>query len=540
MSDLVFFEKLGFNQAYKTLSADKSRDIGAAGLEALPTILATLVRVTHPCDVKKVLEKPLELLVIFELYFEVPGFAKKFFDKTINSLEGTIPADVEVMTGGVNDQLVPNANNQLALPNANNQLALNANNQIVLDGQNPPVDPEEAELMRQERLATRRANLARAMANETNANAELVRAQGNVEVAHLQVKHVKEVIREIDQKKSYLSKKAKDELKAIAFSLITSACACGLIYSGSDLFLTIGTGLTASAAMLPVVGAGFAGTVVGDTGTVIVKNLVNSGGIALKTVSNTAKSYWNSLLTTVGVDPIKINDEPPASQSSNTESITPTFGERVTEGYEIFNEQTTNLAAGFKGTAVNILNKGINQNAFIVGCVSVYVLFFMMFYLIFISYLNKIIDAPLPQVQNLINDVFKRPNMDPIIQNNQGQPAIQNGNPRQLLRNAGVENQDFQPQQPQQNQYLQLGNQPQALPGASRNQPANRIGINADPEAFEYKIDGGFTRVRRLPSLPTLRAPRFSSSKKKRYTHRRRALRTGKGDYRPTKTGRKV
>jgi len=47
-------------------------------------------------------------------------------------------------------------------------------------------------------------------------------------------------------------------------------------------------------------------------------------------------------------------------------------------------------------------------------------------------------------------------------------------------------------------------------------------------------------RGRRLPSLPTRRAPRFSSSKKKRYTHRRRALRTGKGGYRPIKTGRKV
>jgi hypothetical protein len=302
--------------------------------------------------------------------------------------------------------------------------------------------------------------------------------------------------------------------------------------------------------MLPVVGAGFAGTVVGDTGTVIVKNLVNSGGIALKTVSNTAKSYWNSLLTTVGVDPIKINDEPPASQSSNTESITPTFGERVTEGYEIFNEQTTNLAAGFKGTAVNILNKGINQNAFIVGCVSVYVLFFMMFYLIFISYLNKIIDAPLPQVQNLINDGFNRPNIQrqPAIQNNQGQQAIQNNQgqqaiqnnqgqqaiqnnqgqniiPRQLLRDAAVEHQPLQRQ---------------GLPGAQQNQPANRIGIQADPGAFEDQLDGGFTRGHRLPSLPTLRAPHSSFSRKKRYTHRRRALRTGKGDYRPTKTGRKV
>lgn len=44
----------------------------------------------------------------------------------------------------------------------------------------------------------------------------------------------------------------------------------------------------------------------------------------------------------------------------------------------------------------------------------------------------------------------------------------------------------------------------------------------------------------RLLSLPTRRARRFSSSKKRRYTHRRRALLTGKVGYRPTKTGRKV
>ena len=51
---------------------------------------------------------------------------------------------------------------------------------------------------------------------------------------------------------------------------------------------------------------------------------------------------------------------------------------------------------------------------------------------------------------------------------------------------------------------------------------------------------GGSTRGHRLPSLPTRRARRFSSSKKRRYSHRRRALQTGKVGYRPTKTGRKV
>jgi hypothetical protein len=47
-------------------------------------------------------------------------------------------------------------------------------------------------------------------------------------------------------------------------------------------------------------------------------------------------------------------------------------------------------------------------------------------------------------------------------------------------------------------------------------------------------------RGHRLPSLPTRRVRHFSSSKKRRYSHRRRALQTGKVGYRPTKTGRKV
>ena len=41
-------------------------------------------------------------------------------------------------------------------------------------------------------------------------------------------------------------------------------------------------------------------------------------------------------------------------------------------------------------------------------------------------------------------------------------------------------------------------------------------------------------------SLPTRRAGRSSSSRKRRYTHRRRALRIGKGGYRSTKKNRKV
>ena len=54
-------------------------------------------------------------------------------------------------------------------------------------------------------------------------------------------------------------------------------------------------------------------------------------------------------------------------------------------------------------------------------------------------------------------------------------------------------------------------------------------------------VQGGslFSRAHPL-SLPTRRGQRSSSSSKRRYTHRQRASRTGKGGYRPTKSGRKA
>jgi len=53
-------------------------------------------------------------------------------------------------------------------------------------------------------------------------------------------------------------------------------------------------------------------------------------------------------------------------------------------------------------------------------------------------------------------------------------------------------------------------------------------------------ISKGGKSTRHRTSLPTRRAGRSSFSSKRNYSHRRRALRTGKGGYRPTKTGRKV
>ena len=53
-------------------------------------------------------------------------------------------------------------------------------------------------------------------------------------------------------------------------------------------------------------------------------------------------------------------------------------------------------------------------------------------------------------------------------------------------------------------------------------------------------LSGGKTSRAHPPSLPTRRGQRSSSSSKRRYTHRQRALRTGTGGYRPTKTGRKA
>ena len=79
--------------------------------------------------------------------------------------------------------------------------------------------------------------------------------------------------------------------------------------------------------------------------------------------------------------------------------------------------------------------------------------------------------------------------------------------------------------------------QPPVMREAVQPPPSSTIGIEAPAPA-----QGGsrFNRAHRLPSLPTRRGRRSSSSSKRRYTHRRRASRTGKGGYRPTKSGRKA
>ena len=81
---------------------------------------------------------------------------------------------------------------------------------------------------------------------------------------------------------------------------------------------------------------------------------------------------------------------------------------------------------------------------------------------------------------------------------------------------------------------------PEAAPrqGDRQLQPVQRLGMGAQPPLQRLGNAGGSSR--RPTSLPTRRAGRSSSSSKRSYTHRRRALRTGKVGYRTTKTGRKV
>jgi len=59
-------------------------------------------------------------------------------------------------------------------------------------------------------------------------------------------------------------------------------------------------------------------------------------------------------------------------------------------------------------------------------------------------------------------------------------------------------------------------------------------------QVASMKIGSGGKSTRHRTSLPTRKVGRSSSSSKRSYTRRRRALRTGKVGYRPTKTGRKV
>ena len=88
-----------------------------------------------------------------------------------------------------------------------------------------------------------------------------------------------------------------------------------------------------------------------------------------------------------------------------------------------------------------------------------------------------------------------------------------------------------------------LTDQAQAGPAAQAPPVMQVAGLPPPPPTIgiEAPAQGGsrFSRAHPL-SLPTRRGQRSSSSSKRRYTHRQRALRTGKGGYRPTKSGRKA
>jgi hypothetical protein len=89
-----------------------------------------------------------------------------------------------------------------------------------------------------------------------------------------------------------------------------------------------------------------------------------------------------------------------------------------------------------------------------------------------------------------------------------------------------------------QNQALQMLHN--SIPQTQLLGNANGTLPSVSSQVEEQLDEGGGLNHGRLPSLPTRRGQRSSSSSKKRYTHRRQALRTGKGGYRPTKTGRKA
>jgi hypothetical protein len=92
-------------------------------------------------------------------------------------------------------------------------------------------------------------------------------------------------------------------------------------------------------------------------------------------------------------------------------------------------------------------------------------------------------------------------------------------------------------------QFIKVQDNRRVRAAAIANMEALRAALPAQPAQAPGGVAGllgmgGATRHR--TSLPTRRVGRSSSSSKRNYTHRRRALRTGKVGYRPTKTGRKV
>lgn len=445
MSDLVIFDKLGFNQQFDAIPEDKQFEFGLSALRATPTILAGLIATSHPCDVEAVLKKPLEILVLLELYYNIPGLAKKVFENTLHCLDGTIPAQVEILSGGANELVA--------------------------------VDEEQRELA-EIRKAERAAALASAIARRKAAE-----SAGAI----------------MDARKNAWSKSTKEEVKAVVLATITSAATCALVYGLTAVAVSVAAGVTAGSAGAAVGATEFVALVAKDKAGAVASSAVAGAGAVAEAATGAARSAANTVLSAFGAQPVATPSATP------TPMATPppiTVADRASEAMYSAETVTVMGSQMIVNAANTVIFSGVSDRAMYIGSAGFFVILAIVYYFMWRSLGRKIETSSLDETIKLVNAVMGL--SSPPLQTLMPAPA------QQVIANAPA---------------------PVAAPPPTQQMITD--------EGFETpKAVGGVTRHR--TSLPTRRGRRSSSSSKRRYTHRRPTLLTGKGGYLPTKSGRKA
>jgi len=483
MSQLTIFDKFQINQEFDSLPVDTQFEFALSALRAAPTILASIIATTHPCDVEVALKKPLEILVLTELYFQVPGLSKKVFENTLHCLDGTIPAEVEILSGGAE-----------------------------------PTEAElEAELRREDlklMLATRKAQRAAAEA-----------AQAVME-----------------RRKNGWSKATKEELKAIFLATLTTVATCAMLYGFTALAVSVGAGVTAGSAGAAVGATQFVAAVANDKVGAAATAAVGGVGALTGAAASVGRKVFSALISPFSTPSLAIAG-PPVPEPEPTPFPIPDPSVQTRASEAIYSAERVTVKGA--QSIVNVLNtlifSAVNEETLWIGGAGFFVMLAIMYYLLWRGIIKKgeaesldeaakmltatsQLNAPAMPRQLAVDSAAAPP--APLLLNNAAAPAA--------LPAAPV-------QQP-----LALADAPAEMPVAQQPQPTREIGIEAPPPAPEPRRNeprttnnrGGSNHPR--TSLPTRRVGRSSSSSKRSYTHRRRALQTGKVGYRPTKTGRKV
>ena len=488
MSQLTILDKLQVNREFDSLTVDKQFEFALSALRATPTILASIIATTHPCDVEAALKKPLEIIVLTELYFQVPGLSKKVFENTLHCLDGTIPAEVEILSGGAKELT-------------------------------------EAELEAEIRREALKGHLAVLKAQRAAAE-----AAGAV----------------MERRKNGWSKSTKEELKAIFLATISTVATCAMLYGFTALAVSIGAGVTAGSAGAAVGATQFVAAVANDKVGAAATAAVGGVGAIAGAATNVGRRFFSSLIAPFRAPSLAIAG-PPVLQPEPTPLPIPdpTPADRASEAMYSAEKVTVRGAQSIVNALNTIIFSAVNEETLWIGGAGFFVVLAIMYYFLWRGIITKgeaeSFDGAIKMVA--ATSQLNAPAMPrQLAVANAAAPAALPVAPAPLLLNNAAAPGAL-PAAPVQ-QPLALADAPAEMPVAQQPQPPREIGIEAPPPAPEPRRapargkKGGSTL--HLTSLPTRRAGRSSSSSKRNYTHRRRALRTGKAGYQPTKTGRKV